>query len=78
MPNITILTEQMLLLSSLSSLEVADTITAVELNSNLVVEVSLALVKTTSLDDDLALHYVQASVQAGAAVTTEEVMVELS
>jgi hypothetical protein len=78
MPNITILTEQMLLLSSLSSLEVADTITAVELNSNLVVEVSLALVKTTSLDDDLALHYVKASVQAGAAVTTEEVMVELS
>jgi hypothetical protein len=68
----------MLLLSTLSGLEVADTITAVELNSNLVVEVSLALVKTTSLDDDLALHYVQASVQAGAAVTTEEVMVELS
>jgi hypothetical protein len=68
----------MLLLSTLSGLEVADTITAVELDSNLVVKVSLALVKTTSLDDDLALHYVEASVQAGAAITTEEVMVELS
>lgn len=68
----------MLLLSTLSSLDVANTITAVELDCNLVVEVGLALVKTTSLDDDLAFHYVEASVQAGAAITTEEVMVELA
>jgi hypothetical protein len=68
----------MLLLSTLSSLEVANTIAAVELDTNLVIEVGFALVKTASLDDDLALHYVKAGVQAGAAITAEEVMIDLS
>lgn len=68
----------MLLLGSLSSLQVANTITAVKLDIDLVVEVGLAVVKTTSLDDNLARHDVEASVEAGAAVTTEEVVVYLT
>ena len=68
----------MLLLGSLSSLQVANAITAVKLDIDLVVEVGLAVVKTTSLDDDIAGHDVEASVQAGAAVTTEEMVVYLA
>jgi hypothetical protein len=68
----------MLLLGTLGRLEVANTVTGVELNTNLVVQVSLALIKTTSLDDNLALHNVKASVQAGTAITTEEVVVDLA
>lgn len=68
----------MLLLGTLSSLQVTNTITAVKLDIDLVVEVGLAVVKTTSLDDDLAGHDVEASVQAGAAVATEEVVVYLA
>jgi hypothetical protein len=67
-----------LLLGSLSSLQVANTITAVKLDIDLVVKVGLAVIKTTSLDDNVARHDVEASVQAGAAVTTEEVVVYLS
>ena len=68
----------MLLLSTLSSLKIADTVTSVKLNANLVVKVGLALVETTSLDDDLSLHNVKAGIQAGTAVTTEEVVVDLA
>jgi len=67
-----------LLLGSLSSLQVANTITAVKLDIDLVVEVGLAVVKNTSLDDNLARHDVEASVKAGAAVSTEEVVVYLA
>jgi hypothetical protein len=67
-----------LLLSTLSSLKVANTVTSVKLNTNLVVKVGLALVKTTSLDDNLSLHNVEASVKARTAVTTEEVVVDLA
>lgn len=73
-----ILAKEVLLLGSLSSLQVANAITAVKLDIDLVVEVGLAVVKTTSLDDDIARHDVEASVEAGAAVATEEVVVYLA
>ena len=68
----------MLLLSTLSSLKIANTVTSVKFNTNLVVKVGLALIKTSSLDDDLSLHNVKAGIQAGTAVTTEEVVVDLA
>jgi len=68
----------MLLLGALDGLHKGKPITAVKLDVNLVVEIRLALVETTRLDDDVAGHDVEACVQARAAVGAEEVAVVLS
>lgn len=68
----------MLLLCAFHSSQVSNTVPAVELDVDLVVQVGLALVQAAGLDDDLALHNVKLGEQAGAAVAAEEVVVDLT
>ena len=68
----------MLLLGALDGLHKVNPVAAVKLDVNLVVEIRLALVETTGLNDDVAGHDVEARVQARAAVRAEEVAVVLS
>ena len=68
----------MLLLGAFDGLHKVKPVAAVKLDVNLVVEIRLALVKTTGLDDDVAGHDVEARVQARTAVGAEEMAVVLS
>lgn len=68
----------MLLLGALDGLHKVKPVAAVEFDVDLVVEIRLAIVETSGLDDDVAWHDVEARVQAGAAVGAEEVAVVLS
>lgn len=69
--------KEVLLLCALRSSQVSHTVPAVELDVDLV-QVGLALVQAAGLDDDLALHNVELSEQARAAVAAEEVVVDLA
>jgi hypothetical protein len=67
-----------LLLSTRAGSKVANTVLGVKLDANLVTEASSAAIKRTSLDAVDVGHDFERSVQAGAAVGAEEVLVDLA
>lgn len=74
----TTLTEQRLLLRTLTTPKILNTIARVKFDIDLVPQARGAAVEPAGLDDDLARHDVQLGVQAGAAVGAEEVVVDFA
>lgn len=72
------LAELRLLLRSINRGEVGNTVLAVELDGNLVVEGSLSIIQSTSLDHYHSLHNIELGVQARAASGAEEMPVVLA